>query len=139
MKYFSVIDTNVLVSALLHRNSPPGQVVTEALAGCITPLLSQEILDEYRSVLHRPKFCFPADAVNIFIEGIIQRGIFVDPIPSDEIFSDPNDLIFYNVFLTFQKEDIITYLITGNLKHFPKTSFIISPRTMIDIINFDFT
>ena len=53
MRYFAVIDTNVIVSALLNRASTPGMVLEEALTGRIIPLLHDDILDEYSDVLRR--------------------------------------------------------------------------------------
>lgn len=58
MKYFVVIDTNVLVSAMLKRNTPPDKVIRHIFAGNIIPLLNEEILNEYREVLNRPKLIF---------------------------------------------------------------------------------
>lgn len=60
MKYYAVIDTNVLVSAVLKEGSAPWQVVKEALDGCITPLLNGDILSEYSEVLLRKKICILA-------------------------------------------------------------------------------
>ena len=51
MKYYVVIDTNVLVSALMKPESIPGVILEEALSGRIMPLLNGEILDEYEEVL----------------------------------------------------------------------------------------
>ena len=42
MKLYAVIDTNVLVSALLRWDSVPGAVLEQALIGSIVPLLSDE-------------------------------------------------------------------------------------------------
>lgn len=56
MKYYAVLDTNVLVSAMLKIGSVPFDVVMEALKGDIIPLLNDEILAEYTGVLSRPKF-----------------------------------------------------------------------------------
>ena len=56
MKYYAVIDTNVLVSAMLKWNSVPGNVMELAFDGPIIPVYSAEILKEYREVLLRPKF-----------------------------------------------------------------------------------
>lgn len=47
MKYYAVLDTNVLVSALLKYGSVPWQVTEEALHGDIIPVLNDEILAEY--------------------------------------------------------------------------------------------
>ena len=44
MQYYAVIDTNVLVSAMLKFQSVPGQIVNEALLGKLTPLLCNEII-----------------------------------------------------------------------------------------------
>lgn len=59
MNYYVVIDTNVLVSALLKHNSIPGAVIDLAFDGPITPVLNAEIEKEYRDVLSRPKFHLP--------------------------------------------------------------------------------
>ena len=60
MKYYAVIDTNVLVSALLKSASIPGIVARESLEGQIIPLLNDEIIAEYRAVLSRPNKYPPA-------------------------------------------------------------------------------
>lgn len=134
MKYYAVIDTNVLVSAMLKSASVPGQIVNKALMGDIIPLLSDEIIAEYRDVLHRQKFKFNPKVVKVFIEGIIDRGIFVDVGSVDEIFPDPKDIVFYEVAMEGRKENDETYLVTGNLKHFPVKSFIVTPKEMLEIV-----
>ena len=134
MKYYAVIDTNVLVSAMLHWESVPGSVTEETLTGRITPLLNEEIISEYRDVLSRPKFHFPVDAVEVVINDLIKRGIFLNGENVDEIIPDPKDAVFYQVVMEARKSDP-AYLVTGNLKHFPVKSFIVTPREMLEIIN----
>ena len=51
MKYYAVIDTNVLVSAVLKWDSVPGNVLELVYSGTIIPLLNQHIVKEYREVL----------------------------------------------------------------------------------------
>ena len=51
MKLYAVIDTNVLVSALLRWDSVPGAIMEHALVGNIIPVLSDEIIAEYNEVL----------------------------------------------------------------------------------------
>ncbi len=58
MKYYVVIDTNVLVSAVLKSHSVPGSIVELAFDGPIIPILNEAIEKEYREVLSRPKFLF---------------------------------------------------------------------------------
>ena len=50
MKFYAVIDTNVLVSAMLKEGSAPWKIIQEALDGCITPLLNGEILRDTASI-----------------------------------------------------------------------------------------
>ena len=134
MHYYAVIDTNVLVSAMLKFQAVPGQVANEALLGKIIPLLCDEIVAEYREVLARPKFKFDQKVVDVFIDGIIDRGIFVDAVPVEEIIPDPKDIVFYEVAMEGRKEYDDAYLITGNLKHFPVKSFVVTPKEMLDIM-----
>ena len=53
MRIFAVIDTNVLVSALLKWDSIPSLVVEKIVTGKVIPVLSEEIMNEYTEVLHR--------------------------------------------------------------------------------------
>jgi hypothetical protein len=50
---------------------------------------------------------------------------------SDEVFLDKDDIVFYEVALS--KED--SFLVTGNIKHFPKKPFIVTPAEMLTIID----
>ncbi len=75
MKYYAVIDTNVLVSAMLKEGSAPWHVLKEALDGCITPLLNGEILSEYGEVLLRKKFGFSESAVAKLVTELPKRAI----------------------------------------------------------------
>ena len=133
MKYYAVIDTNVLVSAAIKPESVPGQVVELVLDGVIVPLLNKAIIKEYRDVLLRPKFDFPEQIVKDVLNEIDSRGIYVDAEHIDVDLPDPKDLVFYEVVMDMRKEED-SYLVTGNIKHFPKKPFIVTPRQMIDII-----
>lgn len=134
MKYFAVVDTNVMVSAMLKNNSMPAQVLKEVLVGNINLLVNDDILSEYLEVLSRKKFHFPIDAVINFIDEIKKRAIYVDAVPIEEYMPDPDDAVFYEVVMEARKE-VDAYLVTGNLKHFPEKVFVVTPKEMIDIIN----
>ena len=73
----AVIDTNVLVSALLSRNGGAAtvKVIHAVLSGKITPLYHQEIIEEYEEVLARPKFHFNKEDISILISAFKQFGI----------------------------------------------------------------
>lgn len=133
MKYYAVLDTNVVVSALLKEGSAPWQILNEALGGCIIPVLNGEILNEYGEVLMRKKFGFSEQNVLKLITELPKRAVFVNAHPTDEVFPDPDDAVFYEVVMEARDKEN-AYLITGNLKHFPVKSFIVTPREMLDII-----
>ena len=82
----------------------------------------------------RPKFKFDPKVVDVFIDGIINRGIFVDAIPVEEIIPDPKDIVFYEVVMEGRREHGDAYLVTGNIKHFPVKSFVVTPKEMLDIM-----
>ena len=119
----AVIDTNVLVSALLSRNGGAAtvKVIHAVLSGKITPLYHQEIIEEYEEVLARPKFHFNKEDISILISAFKQFGIEVFPQPTGEILIDMDDLIFYEVAM--EKRDDDAKLVTGNLKHYPSKGF----------------
>ena len=75
MKYYAVIDTNVLVSAALKWHSVPGSIVELVFEGYIIPVLNQEIIDEYRAVLSRPKFHLTNDIVEEIINSFNAVGL----------------------------------------------------------------
>ena len=134
MRYYAVIDTNVLVSAFIKENSIPDEVVKLALDGPIIPLLNIDILDEYKEVLLRNKFSFDKKAIETFLIELSKRAIFLDRIKVNELFIDNDDAVFYEIVMS-ARNSTDAYLITGNTKHFPKEPFVVTPREMLDIIN----
>lgn len=133
MKYYAVIDTNVLVSAMLKWDSVPGCVVEHSLVGDIIPLLDEQVLAEYTEVLNRPKFHFDNERVKIILDGLMKRGIFINAEKFPVELRDPKDIIFYEIVMEKRKTDA-AFLITGNIKHFPVKPFIVTPREMLTIL-----
>lgn len=135
MQIFAVIDTNVIVSALITKNpqSPPNMVLREVLDGKIIPLYHTEIIEEYREVLSITKFHLKAETIQKLINSITSNGIKVEPKPTGEILVDMDDLIFYEVAM--EKRDDDAYIVTGNKKHYPVRDFIVTPSEMLKILN----
>ena len=133
MKYYAVIDTNVLVSAMLKWQSVPGKILELAFSGLIIPLFNDEILSEYKNVLSRPKFKLSNELVNNIVNEIEEKGIYVNEKTLDEYLPDPKDRVFYEVVME-ERNNEDAYLVTGNIKHFPVRPFIVTPRRMLDII-----
>ena len=134
MVYYAVIDTNVFISALLSKRDDAATVkVLEAMFdGKIVSLYHEEILEEYDEVLHRKKFCFKEDTIQLVLKAVKQYGVEVFPQPTGEILVDMDDLVFYEVAM--EKRDDDAYLVTGNQKHYPIRDFIVTPAEMMEII-----
>ncbi len=133
MKYYAVIDTNVLVSAMLKWDSVPGCVLEHSLIGNLVPLLNEMILAEYVEVLNRPKFHFDKKKIKTVLDGMINRGIFIDAEKLTDELPDPKDTVFYEIVMEKRKKEE-AFLITGNIKHFPVKPFIVTPREMLTIL-----
>ena len=133
----AVIDTNVLVSALLSSKDDAAtvQVVGRMLGGEIIPVYSNEIKAEYRDVLNRKKFGFSPDIVEYLLTAVEQYGILVDPAPTGVILPDMKDLPFYEVVLEKRSDNENAYLVTGNIKHFPVKPFVVTPKELLEILD----
>ncbi len=74
----AIIDTNIVVSALLRPGSLPDLVVRAIEAQRLTPVVCSAIMAEYTNVLARPKFSFAPADVGEFLMLIEQQAIWVD-------------------------------------------------------------
>ena len=134
MKYYAVIDTNVLVAALLssHDDSAVVQVFKMIIDSKVIPLYSNDVIKEYKEVLSRKKFSLNQDLINYIISLVINRGIAVNPKSSGIELVDMKDLVFYEIVL--EKKNDGAYLITGNKKHFPNDPIVVTAREFLEII-----
>lgn len=133
MACYAVIDTNVIVAALLSKNptSPTVKVINAIFFGEIIPLYHREIITEYSDVLHRGKFHLRDETIRKVLAAIQRLGIEIEPEPTGEVLIDMDDLIFYEVASTV----VGSYLVTGNQKHYPVKKFIVSPHEMTAILD----
>lgn len=133
MKYYAVIDTNVIVSAVLKQDSVHGKVVRMALEGSIVPILNDVIENEYREVLSRPKFHLSQSIIEDIIFAFRDKGLYVEAGSFEIELPDPKDRVFYEVVMEKRKSEE-TWLVTGNIRHFPVEPFIVTPREMLDVV-----
>lgn len=126
-----VLDTNVLVSALLNLHVTPAKILDGFLEGRWELLVSPEILEEYETVLVRRKFAPIHQSVRETVTRLKRAAFVVFPGEMVRACSDPAD----NKFLACSIAGKATHLVTGNKKHFPKSPFmgilIISPAELI--------
>lgn len=114
-----VVDTNVLVSALLNPGRVPDQCVSAICARGEAVLYDDRIVAEYRAVLCRPKFPSITPArVDALLVALLRHGERLDAVPvSDVALIDVDDRVFVDVALAGGADAIVT----GNAKHYPDT------------------
>ncbi|MBO7415971.1 MAG: putative toxin-antitoxin system toxin component, PIN family [Bacteroidaceae bacterium] len=127
-----VIDTNVLISALISKkkNSATVLLLEKLFDEEIIPVYNHEILKEYMEVMNRTKFHLDQNDIVQLLNTIIESGVQSERIKTDLFFPDKKDIVFYEVALSVNG----TYLITGNTKHFPTTPIVVTPAEILRII-----
>lgn len=110
-----MVDTNVVVSALLSRAGPTQIVLDAVLTGAVRLLADERILEEYQAVLTRSKFRFGA-LVGARMAGrlrLLAEQVRADP--CGVTLPDEADAAFIEVARSGRAD----WLVTGNLRHFP--------------------
>jgi putative PIN family toxin of toxin-antitoxin system len=124
----AVLDTNILVSALLSPFGNPAKIYKMFLTGLLSLVYSESIIEEYEDVLHRPRLNIPAGDAAMVLEAIRQYGERAEPVAGAEPMTDEDDRVFYD---TAKCSD--AYLITGNKRHFPDEPFILTPSEFLEL------
>lgn len=109
-----VIDTNIIVSALLSPEGTAFQILSDVLDGKYEVLISKEIYEEYDEVLRRPKFNFDKDIIDYLLSWFRRNAIWIEVTKSDIAMPDEKDRIFFDVAKCCKAR-----LLTGNNKHYP--------------------
>jgi putative PIN family toxin of toxin-antitoxin system len=133
-----VLDTNIVVSALLIPQGPPARVFLMALQNQDTQLcVSAEVFAEYEEVLNRPKFNFAVSAIAATLGGFREKGFWVKPTGKVSVCDDPDD----DIFLECAEAAAADYLITGNQRHFPAACWgrlkIVTAREFLTLFEFE--
>src|SRR5690606_27707035 len=126
-----IIDTNVIVSALIQKNYPFLIINELFLENKIKICLSRELMQEYFDVLFRPKFQKFPDFVNnaeLILTEIGIRAETFQPKIKLNILSDKDD----NKILELADESKADFIITGNTNDFTISNYkktkILTPR-----------
>jgi putative PIN family toxin of toxin-antitoxin system len=128
-----VIDTNILVSALLQPEGLPAAVFMLVLSRDLQLCISEAIFAEYDEVIRRPRFKRPVDVIEGTLLSIRRLGHWVEPSVRVEECTDPDD----NVFLECAQAAEADYLVTANQRHFPerwKKTQVVSARELIELL-----
>ena len=109
-----VLDTNVLVSALLTPLGVCNRLVRLAIDEAIGVCVDARLMAEYEAVLSRPEFAFPEGEVNELLDTLRLRSEPMTALPLPVTLPDPSDLPFLEVACAAG-----AVLVTGNQRHYP--------------------
>jgi putative PIN family toxin of toxin-antitoxin system len=128
-----VLDTNVLVSALLRSPSLPAQVLDLVLARQTKLALDERIFAEYCVVLSRPEFAFPSIAVRELVDFLWRASERISAPRVSLRLPDPSDAMFIEV----AAYSLADALVTGNRRHFPAEQRlgvrVLTPREFLEL------
>lgn len=132
---YAVIDTNVIVASLKtrHHDSATARVMDAVYSGQVTPIVTDEILAEYKEVLTRPHLKLDPAKCEYIIALIADLAERFTPVPTEATMPDEDDRVFFEMALAGQ-EIADTHLVTGNMKHYPPADFVVSPAEFCDIV-----
>jgi len=123
-----VVDTNVLVSALIRSEGIPARILDVILSRQAKTVLDHRIYLEYEEVLLRPEFGFSRELVDDLLDFLWLSSERVRVATMSVELPDADDTKFLEVAMTASAD----FLITGNLRHFPARQrhgvHVVSPR-----------
>jgi len=131
-----VIDTNIVISALLKPESNPALIISLILRGDFRLCLTEKIFAEYEEVLGRGKFKkLDQPSVKELLAALRSRALWVIPkVTMEGVAKDPDD----HAFLECALESGANFLITGNIHHFPEKRFhhtsIVTPGEFVSYV-----
>jgi uncharacterized protein len=128
-----VLDTNVIVSALLVPAGTQASILLFAVRGDIALYVSAPVLVEYEEVLRRPRFKLPPRQIEAALRDIRKVGRVVTPTRTLSVSTHASD----NRFLECAEAAEADYLVTGNARHFPQThqkTQVVTGRRFLDIL-----
>ncbi len=127
-----VLDTNVLISAALKPEGLQRTVFLLAISKPARLYVSEAIMAEYRLVLARPELRIRRALQVQFLDLLKNRLRAVSPSRQVRVSNDPDD----DKFLECADEARADYLVTGNLRHFPrfwKATKVVSAREFVSL------
>jgi putative PIN family toxin of toxin-antitoxin system len=88
-----VLDTNILIAALITKGTPPDRLYQAWLRGEIELVTSTAQLAEVTAVLARPRLqrYLDADEAAAIVENIDTRALVLDALPDVNLSPDPKD------------------------------------------------
>jgi len=127
-----VLDTNVVVSGLLHQKGAPA-ILDAATSKQFRCYISESLLDEYHEVLTRDYLRLDQRRATRFIGALREVAVFVVPRKKVAIARDPDD----DRVMECALEAGADYIVTGNNRDFPAQFHgvrVVTPRDFLFIL-----
>jgi putative PIN family toxin of toxin-antitoxin system len=113
-----VLDTNILISALLSPQGRPMQVLLMVILQLDTQLcVSGDVYAEYEEVIRRPRLNRTESEIAATLRAVRENGLWVIPTEKVRACSDSDD----DIFLECAQAAAAQFLVTGNVRDFPAT------------------
>ena len=133
-----VIDTNVLISAVIKPKSRMGLIIQRLHQSEYTLVFSPEMLEELVEVYSRPKiqqkYHLDQEALNTIVGVIVTRGESIVPTTDVNICRDPDD----DMLLSLALDGHADYIVSGDGDLLSLSPFrgiaIIKPEEILDIL-----
>ena len=133
-----VLDTNILLSALMVRGTPPDRLYEEWRHGRFQLASTERQIDELRQVVRRPFFVarLKASEVGRMINDIRRLAVMCNTLTAVSRSPDPND----DYLLALCQAADADYLITGDKSHLltlehHEGTRIVSAKTLVDLLS----
>lgn len=110
-----VLDTNILIAALITRGTPPDRLYRAWLRGKIEVVTSAAQMTELAAVLARPRLrkYVDADEAALIVENMDTRALIFDDPPPVDLSPDPHD----NPILAAAVAGKADLIVSGDKKH----------------------
>lgn len=134
IKAFVVLDTNVLVSAVISSSGYPYDILRLIQSGNVIPIYDERMLNEYKEVFHYDKLKISEETFQQTFTLILKSGLLIQDVETTKAqLLDQSDIPFFEVKESSEEFDSV--LVTGNLKHYPEQRDIITPKEFILLLD----
>ena len=134
IKAFAVLDTNVLVSAVISSSGYPYDILRLIQSGNVIPIYDERMLNEYKEVFHYDKLKISEETFQQTFTLILKSGLLIQDVETTKAqLLDQSDIPFFEV--KESSEEFNSVLVTGNLRHYPEQRDIITPKEFILLLD----
>lgn len=129
VKVFAVIDTNVLVSAIIAQSGYPYELLSLVGSDNVIPLYDKEMIREYLTVFYFDKLKLPEENIKDVMNLLAQKGIAVNNIETAKTEFQENDYIPF-----FEVKESLPEFNAFRVTHNSDDRHVVTPKVLIVIM-----